>query len=702
MTTTDHRPRNPELARRLADALATYADTVDYSNLTAAIHDTDATCEVFAAVLDEHLHGRSFDAMAEQALAELGVTGPSAAMLRSRLMYDHAAAARDIAHGWPDLLGVDSVGLAKFDAAEEAARSSYRTIFAREAAPPQPMSVNDKAGEARIHHILELGKPSGRLEYLPPVSRFAGEFGEGTLLGEVMGAPGIELTPTGPTRTTVEHPDAEVAALMRFGAAELEQHGALGIAVAPAPMLAAVARMIIADRRLEPGEVSDPEGYKAALASGRISEIPPGTPEASGLPRAGQPGPVLRIRKAGHPIAELPLGPDRGFDMPGSLIKIGRLRSSDVCLDDESVAKRHAVIERIAEGWQLIDLGSPGGSRINGKPVASGPFVLGDVIEIGKFELSIVTHGGAGDRPAEGPSRFGRGDQALDGAAVDTRFVDLFYIPGGRVALRFEGVLCPLALQPDDARRLALAISTEGKSQTGEGGPVDTSAARALIVRLLDQRDRILELGNPTERRAAAAVMREAADMLEALYQLAVGFDLGVGDTVRFAVENPPPGGPEPIDNVFIRLQVPMEQTTSAAGTVSQTDDGKIRRYFDRLCEAADAARGRAAAMGNGTLDDMPRVVLVLPHEVHQLAAMTLQPTGDGRELPLIDLLPGAYPLLEIVEAPAPRPLQGAADGRAVHDIEAALRSANILPTHGAVTLQEIVDGVKKLCGVKS
>lgn len=72
----------------------------------------------------------AFDELSRRSLAELGVADPPTALLRARLAYDHAAAARDLAHGWPEMLVQDAGGLATLDAAEGVAREVYRRQFA--------------------------------------------------------------------------------------------------------------------------------------------------------------------------------------------------------------------------------------------------------------------------------------------------------------------------------------------------------------------------------------------------------------------------------------------------------------------------------------------------------------------------------------------------------------------------------------------
>ena len=50
------------------------------------------------------------------------------------------------------------------------------------------------------------------------------------------------------------------------------------------------------------------------------------------------------------------------------VIKIGKLKSSHVCLDDEAVARMHAVIEVSGDEVRVIDLGSATGTMLNLSP----------------------------------------------------------------------------------------------------------------------------------------------------------------------------------------------------------------------------------------------------------------------------------------------------------------------------------------------
>lgn len=75
-------------------------------------------------------------------LAEAGITNPSIALLRARLMLDHAKNARDLAHGWTSMLGVDSDDLATLDAAENAVFYLYTVLLRKERQAPPTINVS--------------------------------------------------------------------------------------------------------------------------------------------------------------------------------------------------------------------------------------------------------------------------------------------------------------------------------------------------------------------------------------------------------------------------------------------------------------------------------------------------------------------------------------------------------------------------------
>src|SRR5262249_42332142 len=72
------------------------------------------------------------------------------------------------------------------------------------------------------------------------------------------------------------------------------------------------------------------------------------------------------------------------------IIKIGRLASAHLCLDDEKVSRVHSVIEVGANGAiSIVDMASAEGTYVNGKRVNKGAVTRGDEIRIGDTVIRI-------------------------------------------------------------------------------------------------------------------------------------------------------------------------------------------------------------------------------------------------------------------------------------------------------------------------
>jgi TonB family protein len=77
-------------------------------------------------------------------------------------------------------------------------------------------------------------------------------------------------------------------------------------------------------------------------------------------------------------------------DFERDIIKIGRLSSAHLCLDDEKVSRIHSVIEVGADGsLSIIDMGSVEGTYVNGKRVNKGKVVFGDEIRVGGTTIRL-------------------------------------------------------------------------------------------------------------------------------------------------------------------------------------------------------------------------------------------------------------------------------------------------------------------------
>lgn len=118
----------------------------------------------------------------------------------------------------------------------------------------------------------------------------------------------------------------------------------------------------------------------------------------------------------------------RTFEQP--IVKIGRAATAHLQLDDETVGRMHAVIERDADGVSIIDLGSASGTSVNGERVNKAALAHGDVVTIGPFRLTVGI--GASVAPAAEPSRETDdpttwGHLAALFYGFDQRSPDLFY-----------------------------------------------------------------------------------------------------------------------------------------------------------------------------------------------------------------------------------------------------------------------------------
>ncbi len=70
---------------------------------------------------------------------------------------------------------------------------------------------------------------------------------------------------------------------------------------------------------------------------------------------------------------------------------IGRSRSSDIRINDNSVSRDHAVLFRRDEGWFVSDTGSKMGLTLNGEEVEKDELIgIGDVLNIGMSSLKLL------------------------------------------------------------------------------------------------------------------------------------------------------------------------------------------------------------------------------------------------------------------------------------------------------------------------
>jgi hypothetical protein len=90
----------------------------------------------------------------------------------------------------------------------------------------------------------------------------------------------------------------------------------------------------------------------------------------------------FRIFKAGQLIRE--------DQLVQGVIKIGKVPSAHLRIDDDSVSRMHAVIEVTGLEVSLIDLGSTRGTFVNGKKINKATLRSGDVLTLGEVRVELA------------------------------------------------------------------------------------------------------------------------------------------------------------------------------------------------------------------------------------------------------------------------------------------------------------------------
>jgi pSer/pThr/pTyr-binding forkhead associated (FHA) protein len=86
-------------------------------------------------------------------------------------------------------------------------------------------------------------------------------------------------------------------------------------------------------------------------------------------------------------------GPNSGarYLLNTEKLTIGRNPKNEIFLDDVTVSRVHATLERIGKGFTITDSGSLNGSYVNGQSSDSAALVHGDQIQIGKYRLIYIS-----------------------------------------------------------------------------------------------------------------------------------------------------------------------------------------------------------------------------------------------------------------------------------------------------------------------
>lgn len=98
---------------------------------------------------------------------------------------------------------------------------------------------------------------------------------------------------------------------------------------------------------------------------------------------------VRRIEPADDRRQALLVGGGRRNVLSGSRVVVGRSREADIVISDPNISRRHAELRRGDEGWQIVDLGSTNGIKVNGRRVDQQALQPGDQITVGVTDLTF-------------------------------------------------------------------------------------------------------------------------------------------------------------------------------------------------------------------------------------------------------------------------------------------------------------------------
>jgi hypothetical protein len=75
------------------------------------------------------------------------------------------------------------------------------------------------------------------------------------------------------------------------------------------------------------------------------------------------------------------------YQLKNGVMSIGRMSTADIVLADQNVSRQHAELHPVGDTYQLVDLGSTNGCKVNGQRIERQVLVDGDEITLGPIKL---------------------------------------------------------------------------------------------------------------------------------------------------------------------------------------------------------------------------------------------------------------------------------------------------------------------------
>jgi pSer/pThr/pTyr-binding forkhead associated (FHA) protein len=81
---------------------------------------------------------------------------------------------------------------------------------------------------------------------------------------------------------------------------------------------------------------------------------------------------------------------DRRYVLDGPTATLGRSKECECVINDPNISRKHAQLRRNNSGdWQVVDLGSTNGIKVNGRRVDSARLAPGDEVTLGTTTFSF-------------------------------------------------------------------------------------------------------------------------------------------------------------------------------------------------------------------------------------------------------------------------------------------------------------------------
>jgi diguanylate cyclase (GGDEF)-like protein len=116
-----------------------------------------------------------------------------------------------------------------------------------------------------------------------------------------------------------------------------------------------------------------------------VTKILLATPKAAAT-SAGQDACLVHIYPTGPAIGSR-------FPLPGGALVVGRDEECDICIEDESVSRRHASLQPHGSDYYIIDLQSTNGTFVNERRVTAQKLKDGDYLHIGNCIYRFLAGG---------------------------------------------------------------------------------------------------------------------------------------------------------------------------------------------------------------------------------------------------------------------------------------------------------------------